>query len=140
MAKASVVRHRFRRAICRERKASRLLCVYCQRARDMTSVASLDPASLETYWILITNQVALPERPQQNPDIGDRGLLIAGLRSAMYGKGKHRGPCVLHVTLITARGRVHSLAMRCLRCCLAFPCGRCDSAMRVRSCSACTPT
>jgi len=33
MAKASVVRHQFRRAICRERKASALLYVYWQRVK-----------------------------------------------------------------------------------------------------------
>ena len=140
MAKASVVRHRFRRAICRGRKASCLLCVCCQRVKRFDFWCFSRPRESGNILDSDHKSSGATRKTTTNPDIGGRGLLIAGLRSAMDGKGKHRGPCVLHVTLIAARGRVHSLAMRCLRCCLAFPCGGCDSAMRVRSCSACTPT
>ena len=68
MAKPPVVRHRTRKTICREGKLSYLSCVYSPTAgesRHLSFAACVDPASLETYSILITNQVALLERPQQ---------------------------------------------------------------------------
>jgi hypothetical protein len=98
MAKAPVVRHRSRRAICRGRKACHLSCVYFHRVKTFEFCFSV------------------------STDIGDRALHDTGLRSAVTGKGKHRGTHLLYVTLIRlcpARGRVLSLAMRYLCCCLA---------------------